>query len=175
MISKMYQMIRAAVVTRAVGDNTKYPQTQVQSKGTVSNCETIYPYGHHAVAPNGSRVILMTLQGSEDQKTGIPYSADDRPKGLRPSEAVFGNFVQGSIIHFKENGDIDILSQNDTNITIRGKATANFEGGATIKGDVKFEGRVDFTTEIYSSDVNIGKDHQHLKSTFGNITSGVQK
>ena len=69
-----------------------------------------------------------------------------RPKNLQPGEVVVSNYLTGSEVRFKANGDIDISSGNKINIT------------AT---DIVITGAVEITGTITNNGTTIGDDHIH--------------
>lgn len=142
-------MLKRGVVTLVNADSGKRSTAQVTSMGTTSTIETIYPYGIYAVAPQGSDVAIFNVLGGEENKVGIPYDVAIRFKNLKAGEVIVGNPVTQSYTKFSSDGSVEVISDKDFIMTVKGKITINVEGDASITS----QGNVDL---IASGDVNLG-------------------
>src|SRR5690349_2108707 len=90
-----------------------------------SDMEVIYPYGLFAQAPVNSLALVFSIQGNEENLAGIVYAYRDRFKNLKEGEVLLGNILTGSFIKFDKDGNIEINSKKDVNVTITGNAIIN--------------------------------------------------
>lgn len=87
----------------------KYPDQQAKFLGRGGNFTIIYPYGSHCDLP----VDTLIKQVAED--AAIPVTID-RPGGIEQGEPVFFHPVKMSYITFRNNGDIEIITDADVNV-----------------------------------------------------------
>lgn len=103
LIQKLANLIRWGQVTNPSADTTQYPQTQMKYFDKVKDMAILYPYGMSANAPLNNLAVVWNV-GHEENSIGTPMSEDNRPKGLKPGESVFGNWVVGTKIKFNSDG-----------------------------------------------------------------------
>lgn len=148
MIAKLFNMIKRAVVSNPGKDDGEFPITQVTYLGKVSDIEAIFPYGMAANLPKDSLVLMFNILGQEENKAGIGYRHDLRPKNLKEGEVVFGNFLAGTQFLFDADGNIigtgDIQHTGDMELT----GNLDMTGDATITGDVDIIGDLDITGNV---------------------------
>lgn len=137
MIKELRNLIKRYKVTLAKEDTTGYPLTQVSFNGKTVDIEYLYPYGSHGVPPNESIGVGFNILAYEENKVGIFYNADMRPKGLKPGEYAAGNFSIDSLMKFLETGEISITSSNGSKVVISegGAITLSGKAGAIIELD----------------------------------------
>lgn len=158
-IRRIKNMIRWGRVTNIDKDDKQFPQNQYQYFDKVKDIVTIYPYGHHAKAPLNSIALLVNV-GHEENSAAIEMSGDERPKGLKAGEAVFGNFVIGSIIKFHQDGKIEIIAKNDIDITCDGEVNIN-TSKVTINGNLDVTGTITAPTITTTAGKDLGT-HIHF-------------
>lgn len=160
----MGNKINAGKITKQVNQNTtsNLPQVQVSYLSRARDCGVANPYGTNSSAPVDSPCLVIEV-GNPNNRVVIPLTLDGRDKTLKEGEFEAGNFKVGSVIKFKENGDIDVTSQKDVNVTattctidapnviVNGNVTVNgnfsavggsgsvamADGAVTASGDVK--------------------------------------
>jgi len=141
--SKLINLIKRAVVSLAGDDSGEFPVTQVSYMGKTSDIEVVFPYGMAANMPKDSIVLMFNVLAQEENKAGIGYRHDLRPKNLKEGEAVFGNFLVGTHIKFDEDGNIII----DGDMQLTGDLTVT--GNVEISGTLSVGG-TDFATHAHS-------------------------
>ena len=114
-------MIKRAVVSLSTADTGNYPTVQVSYLGKTSEVEVLFPYGLAGRLPKDALVLCFNVEGSEENKAGIGNTPTQRFKELEEGEVVVGNPLTGSKIHFKANGDIEVIGKNDKAVTIDGE------------------------------------------------------
>ena len=76
----------------------------------------ITPYGfYHNPMPN-AMVVAQNMDSDSSGITGIATDPNNRVRGLSESEVAIGNPYAGAIIHFKEDGTIDVTSSWEVNV-----------------------------------------------------------
>jgi phage baseplate assembly protein V len=88
-------------------------------------------YGLVHNPPIGCQVLLLPQSGQESNCIGLPDLPASRKKGLASGEVAIVNYLTGSYVLFKQNGDIEV-------ITTAGNLIANIVGNmtATITGNI---------------------------------------
>jgi hypothetical protein len=177
MIAKLMNMIKRAVVTNPGDDSGEFPVTQVSYLGKAADIETIFPYGMSANMPKDSIVLLFNVQAQEENRAGIGYRHDLRPKNLKEGEVVFGNFLKGTTIFFDADGNIKIVGDVELtgNLDITGDMTLT--GDMDVTGDVAITGAHDVTgNATVSGTLTIGgtnfATHTHSGVTSGSSNTG---
>lgn len=152
MHNKLLNLIRRAVITLTNSDSGQIANAQITWLGKTGVTEIVYPYGMAANAPVGSAVLMFSILGQEENRTGIANDQKTRFKDLKPSETAFGNPVTKSVIKFLENGDIELTGTAGQNINITGDSNVIIGGDAniTIAGSTTIDstGNIDITAPI---------------------------
>lgn len=93
-------------------------------------------YGLVHNPPAGSQVLLLPQNGQESASIGLPDHPNIRPLiGLLSGEVAVVNYLTGSHVIFKENGDIEVVTTAGNLIaTIEGDITATATGNITLTG-----------------------------------------
>ncbi len=101
----------------------------------LNNVQILYPYGYYSKAKlnETSEILLLSSLGSKANLFGIPYNVPIEPTDLLDGEVQIKNpAVEDSKITFKQNGDIEITTNQDLNqminslnITATAKVTIN--------------------------------------------------
>ena len=82
-------------------------------------------YGVVHNPPVGSQVVLFPQNGQESNSIGFPDHPELRPlKNLLPGEVAIVNYLTGSYVLFKENGDIEVVASSNLTATVSGNITA---------------------------------------------------
>ncbi len=175
LFTKISNVVKRGIITLGNNDSKPVAHCQISYLGKTSNMEQIFPYGFSAQAPVGNIALFFAVGGNEANLAGIPYSQQDRFKGLKSGEVIVGSPASGSYVKFLANGDIEILSKQ--------KITVN-----TISDiDVIAKGNINITTDndlnIKAKNIKIDSDDFKLNSqtmmfssgsfSFGFDTSGV--
>jgi phage gp45-like len=162
--TKISSIVKRAFITLGNDDSKTVSHCHATYLDKISPLEAIYPYGFSANAPIGGMVLVFTVGGSEANLAGIPYSQQERFKGLKSGEVVIGSPTSGSYIKFLANGDIEILSKQ--------KITVN----TTSDIDVNAKGNINITTDndlnIKAKNIKIDSDDFKLTSQTMMFTSG---
>ena len=97
-------------------------------------------YGLVHNPPAGSQVLLLPQNGQESASIGLPDHPVLRPlKNLLEGEVAVINYLTGSYVLFKENGDIEVVTTAGNLIAnIAGDMTATITGNmnATVTGNI---------------------------------------
>ena len=120
LLNHLLNLIKRAIVTKPGLDDGNFAIQQISHNGKTGDCEIVFPYGMHANLPPESYVLVFSIDGNEENRAGIGGVPVERIRNLPEKEVVFFHPFTKSKIHFKNNGDIDIDSKNDVNITING-------------------------------------------------------
>ena len=188
--------IKQAKTTNASPDSAPFPLVQVAYLvDRVSDAAMAYPDGHHGNPKTGTPCLLINIAGDEGNQYVIPLSAKNRPKGLKETEQIFGNFEIESTIFFDEEGNIVVTSVKDliaditgnvtatvggnVSATISGTLTANVTGNTTlttplltINGNVQVNGQINSTGDQIAGTIS-QKTHLHGGVTTGGSNTGV--
>ncbi len=172
LLSKLRNIIKYGRVTNIDSDTGQFPQAQYEYFDKVKDVVNVYPYGMNANAPIDTLSLILNV-GHEENSVAIPMNTDLRKKGLSSGESVFGNFVVGSYVYFKSNGDIEVISKNEVSVTaptINIVSTTTHDGNVTINGDLQVNGDITSTGTIEGNTVQTsgGIDldtHVHSTST----------
>lgn len=167
MKSLIKKLIRRCVVVEGIGDDSAdYPIQKISYLGKNSNCEVIFPYGMHANLSNDSLPVLLSISGNSENKVVFGGSPQNRIRNLEQDEVVFFHPITKSKIYFKNNGDIDIESTANVNVSTTADVTINaanlnITGNVNITGDLDTDGNVSSTGTVTNNTVNIGSTHNH--------------
>lgn len=161
---KAFKMIKQAFITLVTDDASEYPQAQVGYEGKASYVTRMSPYGLCTNPPNGSLAVLMSVSGQESVKYALIDDMVNRFKNLKEGEVALFNYMSGTYVHFKENGDMDVNVENNETVNVKGDSTVNIEGSLseTIGGDR------DSTTT--GTETNLSTGNMINESTGGNNT-----
>lgn len=135
-------------------DNLPFRKARVKGLGKESTVHVIYPYGLTANVPEGALCVSWQVSGQESDRAAIADFPQSRPKNLEPGEVVVSNYLTGSEVRFKKNGDIAITAAGDIDMT----AT-----NVLINGDVAITG-----TNVTHNGNNIGDTHIHSQANDSN-------
>lgn len=131
------------------------------------------PYGLMHNPPPDSLGLRFQQLGQSSNSIAIYDSPATRPvKDLLPGEVGIGNHLSGSYVHFKANGDIDIVCLNEfiltsaANVTITAPSS-DFIGDQTTSGNNVTLGTI--TAADFVAGLLTFLTHKHLDST-GNPT-----
>lgn len=115
--SKIINLIKRAYITLPDDDHGNFHVAQLSYFGNATRSQIIYPYGINANAPKDTLVLVMNVQAQEENLVGIAYAQKERFKNLKVGEVTVGSPKTGSYVKFLENGDIEIFSNNNINLT----------------------------------------------------------
>jgi lipopolysaccharide export system protein LptA len=89
---------------------------------------------------------MFNVNGQEENRVGIIYSPQNRFSELSPGEVAVGNQVTQSYIKFDDEGNIEIISTSDLNVTVTGNVNLSVQGNVNVTA----------TTTTINGDVNLG-------------------
>lgn len=147
----------------SVNDTAAIQQGVFSYMGSTPRGQIFVPYGVMMNPPAGSQVAVFSQNGNESNAIGFASHPNLRTlQNLASGEYGISNYLTGSYLILKENGDIEISSEADVtiskavnvNITATGTATLNIPsiditGDVNITGDLVNNG-VTFSTHIHS-------------------------
>jgi phage baseplate assembly protein V len=181
---KFTQMIKQAFISLVTDDSTAYPQGQAGYNNKTTDYVRLSPYGLDSNPPAGSFILLLSSQSQEAVKFGVQSDFINRFKNLKAGEVALYNTLTQSVIHLKENGDIEIDCKNNLIGTVAGTATLTVTGNTTIttplltlNGDLQVNGDIDATgtitgdTEVTTGSINLGT-HVHTGVQTGGSNTG---
>ena len=131
LITKITQMIKQAYII-AVNDSDPFPIAKVSYNSKISEVIRFSPYGLCTNAPLNSNVLLLSVHGQESLKYALTDDRQNRYKNLKEGEVVLYNYLSGSYIYLKENGDIEVECKKDEKINVVGDADIDIGGDADI-------------------------------------------
>lgn len=141
-INRIKQMIKQAVVSTLLSDDSPYPRSFANYSGKDTYYTRLSPYGLDTHPPRGAHVLLFSAQAQEANKFGIASDPINRFKPLAENEVVLYNTATQDYVYLKANGDIEIDSKadvtvnavGDVNVTAGGDITAEAGAALTAKG-----------------------------------------
>ena len=131
-LTSIRNLIKRALVTKAVNDANDFQVMQVSYMGKTADIENILPYGLCSSPPVNSLSIMLNVNAHEENRVGITNSPRIRFKNLKQGEVAVGNYLTGSVVKFLENGDIEVTSANDLVVTVAGNETVDITGDSTV-------------------------------------------
>lgn len=139
-LNKVLQMIKQAYISSVNNDSNIFPTTEVSYNLKKSKVIRFSPYGLCSNVPANSNVILLSADGQESLKYALSDDMQNRYKNLKEGEVVLYNYLSGSYIYLKENGDVKVDCKNneiidvvgDVDITVGGDATIDITGDADV-------------------------------------------
>lgn len=151
------------------------------------------PYGMMHNPPASSIAMLFAQEGLESNRIGIADDPKNRTlNGLEEGEVALGNYLTGSYVFFKENGDVLVNANGNIQAIADGNISATAGGDVTVisGGDVSVTASTsvsfdvggttfDFTSsglEITGGDISSDgvslKTHVHSGVTSGGSNTG---
>lgn len=106
--SRLKDLIKRSRITKAGADDGDFNIQQVSYLGKTADCEVIFPYGMSANLPENAVLVMFNVNANEQNRAGIGGLASERKKNLESGEVAFFHPLTKSFIYFKNNGDIDI-------------------------------------------------------------------
>lgn len=182
MINRIKNLIRWARITRFGADDKQFPVQQVTYLGKVGDCMMIFPYGMHGNASEDSLVAMFEMGADSANRAGIPGTPQDRPKMAGNEFCLYHPKTQ-SIIHFRNNGDIDIdtvnnnqgsININTVQANIAASDSVNITAPETnITGNLTVTGDTSLGATVTSNGKNISNTHSHPQGNDGGGDSQV--
>lgn len=178
MINLMRNLIKRCRVTLSTPDDENFPSVQVSFNGKVRTVEVIMPYGLSARIPVDALGHKLLINGNEDDQAAIFNTPTERFKLKAEGEVAIGNPKSGSVVYFRENGDIQIIGKNAFDITVDAGMNLTVAGGVTINADVTINGTLKVSGDtVLDSLLEVdGIDfatHVHGGVTAGGSNTGV--
>lgn len=149
----------------SVDDSGNLQQGVFSYMGSNPKGQIFVPYGILMNPPVGSQMAVFSQNGNESNAIGLASDPNKRTlKDLEPGEFGISNYLTGSYVLMKANGDIEISSEADVKITKAVNIDVTASGIATITvpeinitGDVTINGilvnnGITFDTHIHSQD-----------------------
>lgn len=133
MIAKLKSLISyaALLVTK---DDGNFRVSTVRGMSKQGDVVLITPYGFDHNPPVGSLAVVLQIQGNEGNRAAIACYQQKRERNLKPGESAVGNYLTGSKVVFKENGDIDITCNGNININCTGDVNVVSAGDINLGG-----------------------------------------
>jgi phage gp45-like len=132
LLINMMKHIKRAFLSLAGRDDSDFPTSQVEYNGKVADTEVLYPYGLYGNAPAGSLLVMMHINGEEENRTAIASYPQIRFMNLKEGEVAVGNPMTKSVTAFRANGDIETVSTNGEKVTIAADSTTTVAGGKSV-------------------------------------------
>jgi len=140
-MNKVLNMIKQAFISVVGSDSGAYPVSQATYNSKSTDYTRLSPYGLCSNPPENSLVVLFSAQCQESVKFGIADDMPNRFKNLKSGEVVLFNYISGSYIFLKQNGDIEVEVKNNliTNVTGTNTETSALK---TINADTQVNGNL---------------------------------
>ena len=139
LVQRIKSAFKAALVTST--DDTVDLRGGTLAYQGASRTGTLWtPYGLCHNPPAGSVALVWAQNGQDSNLIGVADDPKNRTlRSLKPGEVGLANYLTGSYVLFKENGDIEVVAVNsnvdvtasDVNVSLTGAATFTI-GGTTI-------------------------------------------
>jgi phage gp45-like len=113
------QGIKQATVSLERVNDDPYPKGQADYNGKTTEFLRLSPSGLDTNPTEGTWVLLLSIQGQESMKVGIPcdlLGASDSP-AENPGETVLYNKNTGDKVYLKNDGTIEITASTEVVIT----------------------------------------------------------
>lgn len=114
------------------------------------------PYGIMSNPPDGSGIMAFSQNGNEANQIGIAVNIEDIVEGSKDTDVVIGNPISKTFIHFKADGEMDIISPVKVNVIA---PDIDLTADDTIKmtaTDIEL-----LSSTLTHNGVNIGEAHVH--------------
>lgn len=131
MLSKIKSLIAYAVLL-ATSDSDNFRIFTVEGANKKGNVTSVTPYGFDHNPPVGSLAVVWQIHGNEGNRVAMAFYPQKRKRGLALGEVAISNSLTGATIHLKANGDIDISSPGNMNVTCN---NANVTASADVTVD----------------------------------------
>ena len=102
-------------------------QMQINSYGDIKNCGRLGQYGLYGNAPKNSFVVVMQINGQEENLFGIEDDVNNRPRGLKEGEVMIFNTLTKNYIYLKEDSNTEFYAKKDMNIKAVGTVNVTAE------------------------------------------------
>lgn len=166
------RMVRWARVSRNDDDSGNFPVQQFSYHGKTGDAVMWFPYGFHANVPEDQLSLLLNVQANSEARVAFPGSPIERPKLGTAIEVVIFHPPTGSKIHFKANGDIELVTTTKVkvdapsaeftgNVAVIGDITA---ADITASGDLDVTGSATLGATVTAGGTAIGATHAHIGS-----------
>jgi len=129
---KICSLIKRGSISLTMADAGNFARAQVGFMGKTKVVELVVPYGLASRAPAGSCVLLLNINGQEENMAGISYAPLSRFKNLADGEVVVGNPVTESYVKFSADGKITVVSQAAVDITASGAISITSTAAVTL-------------------------------------------
>lgn len=166
-------MISRVVSTTTASDSSGYKTIQTSSWGTPQKTQLFELYGAWSNPPIGSDGIGFNVCGAQSNRVTALFGSQVRYKPDGIGAYKIGNAVIGSYIHFNGDGDIEISSPKNLNITINGTANITSSGNVTITAPkTTINGDLEITGNMVGGGVDY-LTHKHIGVQSGTSVSGI--
>ena len=171
MIQKLKSIFKAArlISSDDSGDLRKgiFSYQGKQIKGTLFT-----PYGLLHNPPNSSLVITWSQNGQESNEIGIADDVKNRTlKSLQKGEVAVTNYLTGAYVLFKSDGNIDVVSPSDVNVTcVNANVTASNDVTVSASNDVSVTASNDVTISAVNANVTASSG---ASFTIGSMSASI--
>ncbi|MBL1321504.1 MAG: phage baseplate assembly protein [Methylophaga sp.] len=168
LLRPLYRRIRLALrrgVLTGSNASAKMQTVQVQITSDLTlEMEHFEPYGFTSNPHNGAEPIVGNIEGKSHPVTLLIADRRFRVQSLKKGEVAIHD-DQGQIIHFKQDGHIQVIA--NTQLTITAPLT-RIEGDLDVTGEVV--DRVDIDGQSMNDMRDIFNDHTHTGDSGGSTS-----
>lgn len=138
-------------------DSGDFQQGTFFYMGSAPVGQIFIPYGDLMRPPDDAQLAVFAQNGNSSNAIAFASDPKNRTvKDLAPGEKGIANYISGSYILIRNNGDIEIVGTANVIANITGNATVTapdiiLNGDVTINGDLVNNG-ITFETHIHSQD-----------------------
>lgn len=142
-------------------NTSQFDIAQVDYLGKTSDCLIVTPYGICSKSPPESSMLMLNIQGQEENKQGFADLQQESFKELKDYELQIGNYKTRVSIKFDDIGDmvIDCLTGN-ININA-GNVIVNADKVAINSDEMTINANIKHTGTLTSNGKNISDSHSH--------------
>lgn len=141
-------------------DSGNFQQGNFYYMGSTPKGQIFVQYGDLMRPPDGAQMAVFAQNGNESNAIAFASDPKNRTvKDLAPGERGIANYISGSYILIRNNGNIEIISQADVTVTA---PTVTITSAVTITGNVTINGN------LVNNGVNL-TNHNHSQ---GNDSDG---
>lgn len=117
--------------------DSTYPRAQIRLRGNLvyDDATQLEPYGIFGVPPTNTRQITYYPSAYSTDPYFIPYEIENRFKGAKVGEVGIYHPKTQSILHFKDDGSIEIEAKANLKITVAGDVNITVNGNVELKAD----------------------------------------
>ena len=123
--------IKAATV-KSTDDTGNFRSAVIEALGKSQKVQAFSPYGLCSNPPDDSLAIAFNILGIAANTVAIIDDPKNRKKGLAKGEVAIVNYLTGTFLYLKEDGGVDIETEEGSKIQILPTGVVNVVGTTSL-------------------------------------------